>query len=66
MAGVYGDYNCDTPPDAIDEMLDRIKALYTPDLILISGGLVSRDLNLNQAAALTSLGKTLDMIRSKF
>jgi hypothetical protein len=55
LSETYGNANCDTPGDAIDKMLASISASYTPDLILITGGLASRDLSLTQASVITSV-----------
>ncbi len=51
LSGEYGHSNCDTPPDSVTEMLQRIKDQYTPDIVIVSGGLVSRDLTLTEEEA---------------
>lgn len=66
LSETYGNVNCDTPSDAIDKMLASIAAAHTPDLIIITGGLVSRDLTLSKASALTSVATTLGKIATVF
>ncbi|TNV81201.1 hypothetical protein FGO68_gene7320 [Halteria grandinella] len=66
LAETYGNPNCDTPADALDKMLASIAASHTPDLILITGALVSRDLSLTQPDAPPSLLSTLSKIAAVF
>jgi hypothetical protein len=48
-AGKYGHRNCDTPGVTVSDLLTSIKTGYPPDLVLITGGLVTRDLSLTPA-----------------
>jgi predicted MPP superfamily phosphohydrolase len=62
----YGHFNCDTPSDAIDKMLSSISAAHTPDLVLITGGIVSRDTRMTKAEALISIDATLMKVKLAF
>ena len=43
-AGKYGAMECDTPAETLDEILADVKEkVAAPEIILITGGLVSRD-----------------------
>jgi organic radical activating enzyme len=43
-AGKYGAEECDTPAATLDEILADVKEkVASPEIILITGGLVSRD-----------------------
>jgi predicted MPP superfamily phosphohydrolase len=47
-------------------MLASIAAAHTPDLIIITGGMVSRDLTLTSENALTSIASTLAKVAAVF
>lgn len=66
VAETYGNHNCDTSSEALDKMLASIAAAQTPNLIIITGGLVSRDPSLTPAEALASVSTTLAKIAAAF
>ena len=65
-SGLFGEYTCDTPVIALTEMLDSVKTQFTPDIVMITGGIIARDLTLTQAQVLTSMTATFTTIKAKF
>ena len=44
LAKKYGEKECDTPPATLDEILADVKEkVASPEIILVTGGLASRD-----------------------
>jgi hypothetical protein len=66
LSETYGNFNCDTPEAALDKMLASIATAHSPNLIIITGGLVTRDPTLSLASVLTNLDTTLDKIAAAF
>lgn len=65
-AGKYGNKNCDTPPVTVSDILTSVNSVYPPDLVLITGALVSRDPSLTLAQRTASFDTTINSIKTKF
>eukprot|EP00347_Sterkiella_histriomuscorum_P021519 403333694 len=49
LANPKGEKSCDTPQESFQAMLNAIKFVRQPDLILVTGGLVARDLKATES-----------------
>ncbi len=50
----------------MSEILTSVNSVYPPDLVLVTGALVSRDSSLTLAQRTTSFDTTLNLIKTKF
>jgi hypothetical protein len=67
LAKKYGEKHCDTPEATLDEIIADVKEkVASPEIILLTGGLVSRDPYLTNSDRVTSFGNTLSKFRSAF
>lgn len=63
----YGNAQCDTPEVTLNDIIDDVKdKVATPEIILVTGGLVTRDANLTQAQRVASFGKTIAKFKTAF
>lgn len=54
-AETYGNTNCDTPYSSLSAILDSIKKTYTPDIVVITGGVYGRDLRTNSTWIISNI-----------
>ena len=67
MSKKYGEKKCDTPEATLDEILADVKEkVANPEIILVTGGVASRDTFLNKTDRVASFGRTLGKIRGTF
>ncbi|CDW83826.1 UNKNOWN [Stylonychia lemnae] len=66
QANARGDYRCDTPSQTFNDLLSRIAAQVTPDIIFVTGGMMARDLNTTEDQVISNYSLALDQIRARF